>query len=144
MSVMSDVFKGIKDTLINATNGVDPEKPINVYLGTPDAINDWPAAVVMPEGETDLLVAINGNTFKGTMRISTFIKVGDDADGWRQLFDYMDPIQGTKSVIRALRADRRLNALVDDSQVRSMGKPYKAAEGIYAFDLLLDYVVSVA
>lgn len=144
MSVLSDIFEGIKTVLTDATNGVDPGKPVHIYLGTPDAINDFPAIYVRPEDPMDMEVAFAGNSFKGTMRLTTFIRVGDDEDGWRQLWDYMDPVQGTKSVTRALRADLSLNSTVDSAGVREIRSARKAAEGVFAFDILLDYIVRVA
>ena len=144
MSGMSDVFQGIKDTLINSTNGVDPGKPINVQIGIPDAVNDYPAALVRPNEPIDLMVAINGNTFQGTMRITILIRSADDAEGWKQLWDYIDPVAATKSVVRALRADRTLNSFVDDSQVRLIEGISKRAEGVFGFDVLLDYIKTVA
>lgn len=88
-------------------------------------------------------VAFAGNTFKGVMVLTTFVRSADDADGWRQIWDYMDPVQGTKSVARALRADLSLNGKVDSAGVRVIRNPRKAAEGIFAFDLLLVYIVRV-
>mgnify|MGYP001581234809 CR=1 FL=1 len=140
MSALSDVFKGIKDVL-TGTSGVTD---INVHLGAPDAINAFPAVFVTPDNPIDLLKAFSGNSFSGTMRLTVFIRSGDSEDGWRQFWDYLDPVQAQTSITRALRSDPSLNALVDSSQVRQIENVRKADNGVFAFDLLLDYIKSVA
>ena len=144
MSGLSDIFDGIETVLKDATNGITG---LQVYKGAPDSINSYPAAVIDLDDSIDPLIAFNGNTFRLLFRISLYISSGKDENGWRQLWDYIDPTQANTSVIKALRADRSLNGKADDSQIVKLDRLRRSVVGGgfgFAFDTVLDVVKTVA
>ena len=141
MSGLSDIFDGIETALKTGIPGVQ------VYKGAPDAINSYPAAVIDLDDSIDPLIAFNGNTFRLLFRISLYISSGKDENGWRQLWDYMDPTVVDTSVIKALRDNRSLDGKADDSQIIKLDRRRRDVVGggfLFAFDTVLDVVKTVA
>ena len=142
MSGFSDIFAGLKTVLTNSS-GVSKS---NVHMGAPDAINDYPAIALIPES-FDMVVAFAGNSFEGDIRAKVFIKSGDDEEGWRQLWDYIDPTQASTSLVRAIRADRSLDGKVDGAEVMRIENISRSEIGggfLFTFDAIIHVIKAVA
>lgn len=142
MSNYSDIIQGIKDVLTGAS-GISKA---NVHMGPPDAINDFPAVAIIPES-FDMVQAFGGNSFEGDIRLRVWLKSGDDEEGWRQLWDYIDPTAASASLIRAIRADRGLNGKADGSEVMRIENIRRSEIGggyLFQFDAILHVIKGVA
>lgn len=138
MSGFSDVMDGLETTLkAGITN-------LQVFKGAPDGINSWPAAVLLPMS-IDPRVAFTGNSFQGQIKIIVLISSGDAAEGWTQLWDYIDPTTANKSVIKAIETDRSLNGKVDDSEITlidNIGRREIGGGWQFGFDATIQYMKS--
>lgn len=140
MSGFSDVMDGLETTLKNGITG------LQVYKGAPGAVNSYPAAVLLPMS-IDPRVAFGGNSFTGDIRILMIIASGQAANGWAQLWDYIDPAVAGKSVIKAIEDDRDLDGKVDDAEVtviENIGMRQLGSMDVFGFDANLHYIKSVA
>lgn len=139
MSGLSDVFDGLETTL---KAGISD---LQVHKGEPATVNHYPAAVcmLMP---FDPRLALSGNGWMGEIRILMVIASGDAANGWAQLWDYIDPTTATKSVIKAIETDRDLNSKVDDSEItmiENIGMRDLGGIRVFGFDAVLRFIKSV-
>ena len=139
MSNWGDAIEGLKTVLQNGITG------LQVYTYPTDSVQHVPAAVVLPD-RMDPERAFGGNTFEGRLRITFLIASGDSAEGFLQLYDYIDPTVANKSVIKAIRDDPTLNGKVDSSRVdviENIGRR-DIGGGFFGFDLILEFIKSVA
>tara|TARA_R110000787_G_scaffold135015_2_gene247346 strand:- start:1487 stop:1909 length:423 start_codon:yes stop_codon:yes gene_type:complete len=139
MSVYSDIAAGIATTLRgNVTELLAFDFP-------PDSVNQFPAAVVIPE-PIDTEIVIQGNTINPTFRIVFLVGSADAAEGFRALYDHIDPVEAGKSLLAAVRADRTMNGSVDDSdliRIENIGRRELWGGFYFAFDGLLDVIKTV-
>ena len=141
MSNFSDIFAGLK-TVLTGASGVSKA---NVHMGAPDAINDYPAIALIP-GDFDMVRAFSGNSFEGDVLVKVWLKSGDDEDGWRQLWDYIDPTAASNSLVRAIRSDRSLDGKVDGAEVLRIENIRRDTVGggfLFTFDAIVHVIKSV-
>lgn len=140
MSAFGNALAGLKTVLEkNITE-------IKVFDYPVSALAHYPTAVILPE-PLDMEVAFGGNTFTGRFRVLFAIVSGDAAEGFLQLYDYIDPVTPQKSVVKAVRTDRTLNGKVDDADVvriENIGRRQMGDGFVYGFDALVEFLVTVA
>lgn len=136
----ASIMQGIVTVLeANVTN-------LKAYDYQPDSINAFPAAVCVAE-PINYLEAFAGNTFTGQVRLVVLVASGDDVQGFRTLYDHIDPTASSLSVRAAIEADRSLNNTVDDSQVvraENIGRRVINEQSYFGFDAILEFVKTVA
>jgi hypothetical protein len=89
---------------------------------------------------------ISGNTFCADFRIVCLVTSADDAEGFRELYDFIDPTEANKSVHQMVRDDPTLNGSVDSSillRVERIGRREINGGFYFACDLLLKVVKTV-
>lgn len=140
MSNYSDAAAGLVTVLKNGITGLQAQDhPV-------DSINSFPAAIVLPE-PLDYLVAVGGNSFTGTFRVVFLISSGDDAEGFTQLYDHIDPTALNESVRKAVEDGRTLDGKVDDAQVvrvENIGRRELWGGYYFGADFIVEFIKTVA
>lgn len=140
MSAFGDALAGLKRVLEDNVSGLKAfDYPVSAFA-------HYPAAVILPE-PLDMEVALQGNTFTGRFRVLFAVASGDVAEGFLQLYDYIDPTVAQKSVVKAVRTDRTLNGKVDDADVvriENIGRRQMGDGFVYGFDAVVEFIKSVA
>ncbi len=119
---------------------------LKAFAYPPDTVNHFPCAVVLPE-PIDARIAFQGNSYTARFRVIVLVASGDVAEGFIKLYDHIDPALANKSIIKAVRTDRTLNASCDDSDVMSIeniGRRELWAGFYFGFDAIVEFVKSVA
>ena len=140
MSNFSDMAAGLKTVLQNGITG------LRAFDYPPDSIDQFPAAVIMPES-LDPRIALTGNSFTAVYRVIFLFRKGDEGQGFTELYDFIDPTAANKSLIAAIRADPTLNAKADDAEItriEKIGRRELWGGSYYGFDALIEVVKSVA
>lgn len=140
MSGFSDVVAGLQTVLQAQIAG------LQAYDYPADSVNTFPAAVILPE-PVDYEIAFGGNTFTSELRVIVLVASGDDATGFRQLYDFIDPTDSARSIRRAVRTDRTLNGKVDDSDViraENIGRRELWGGFYFGFDAIVEFIKTVA
>jgi len=145
MSNFSDVFAGIKTVLEANVQSTTPA--LQVMEHPPEQVNYFPAALITPD-TFDPTLFFGGNSFEGRMRITVLVSSADAAEGWKALFDMIDPTETGKSIIKALKDNATLDGKVDTSlvvSVENIGRRAWFGGGFYfGFDVILEYTKTVA
>lgn len=141
MSAYGDIIAGLKTVLEANVTG------LHAYDYPVDSINDFPAAVILPE-PLDMELVIGGNSFTCTFRVVVMISSGDDAIGFRQAYDMIDPVEASKSINKAIETDRTLDGKADSSgvtRIENIGRR-GTEQGAYwfGFDVLVEVVKTLA
>ena len=140
MSAYRDIAEGLKTVLENNIPG------LKAFAYPPDSINSFPAAAILPD-PIDTEIAFEGNTFTCRFRIVFLVTSGDSAEGFLKLYDYIDPTEANKSVIKAVRTDPTLGAKADDSDViriETIGRRELWGGWYFGFDAIIEVVKTVA
>ena len=140
MSAYSDIVAGLVTVLEANITG------LKAYDYPVDSVNTFPAAIILQE-PLDLEITFGGNTFTTTFRVVFLLSSGDDAIGFRQLWDYIDPVEANKSVNKAVDTDRTLDGKADSSNVtriENIGRRELWGGFYYGFDALVDVVKTLA
>ncbi len=121
-------------------------KGLHVYDTPPDSINEFPAAIILPES-LDPTLAFAGNSFSATLRVVYLTASGDAPSGWRDLYDAIDPTATDTSVIAAVRADPTLDGKADSSEVTevvNVGRRELWGGSYYGADFVVGFIKTVA
>lgn len=140
MSAYGDIVAGLVTVLETNITG------LKAYDYPVDSVNHFPAAVILQD-PLDLEIAFGGNTFTTILRVVFLLSSGDDAIGFRQLWDYIDPVEASKSVNKAVDTDRTLNGKADDSNVtriENIGRRELWGANYFGFDALVEVVKTLA
>ncbi len=140
MSNYSDALAGLRDQLANNITN------LKAFDYPPDSVNQFPAAIVMPS-EIDYEIAFAGNTFTTNVSVWLLVASGDDAIGFRRLYDHLDPTAASQSIKAAIEADRTLGGNVDTSRLamaRNIGAPEYFGGRYFAAEFVIEICVSVA
>ena len=141
MSNLSDIMGGIQTVLTNGITDVMAHQ----YL--PDAVNHFPAVLIVPDGIFDPELAFGGNSFRFRFRLICLIVSEDSKEGFAQLMDYIDPTTANKSVIKAIRDAPTLDGKADTAGVvaiENIGRRVYGNGTFYGFDAILEGIKSVA
>jgi len=140
MSNFSDAAAGLATTLEANVNGLKA-------FGYPvDSVNHFPSVVILPE-PVDVEIAFGGNTFTGRFRAVFLLASADSAEGFTQIYDYIDPTETNKSIVAAVRADRTLDGKVDDADVvriENIGRRELWGGFYFGFDAIVEFIKTVA
>ena len=140
MSNYGDLIGGLATVLRNGITGV------HVYETPPDAVNEFPACIIIPE-PMDPRMEIVDNSFLANFRVITLVAAGESSEAWAQLWDYLDPTLANKSVVKAIRTDPTLNGKADTSDVtriENIGRREIGGGFPMGFDALVEAVKTVA
>ena len=140
MSAYSDIVAGLQTVLQNNITG------LKAYDYPADSVNTFPAAIILPE-PLDTQIAFGGNTFTCVLRVVFLVSSGDDAIGFRAVYDYLDPVEANKSVKKAVDTDRTLDGKADSSgvtRIENIGRREIWGGFYYGFDALVDVVKTLA
>lgn len=140
MSAYGDIVAGLVTVLEANITG------LKAYDYPVDSVNHFPAAVITPD-PLDMEIVFGGNTFTATLRVVFLVSSGDDAVGFRALWDHIDPVETSKSVNKAVDTDRTLNGKADDSNVtriENIGRRELWGGFYFGFDALVEVVKSLA
>jgi len=141
MSNFSDIVAGLKTVLETNISG------LKAFDYPTDSVNSFPCAVILPTNVIDYEVVIGANTFESELRVVLLVASGDDADGFRKLWDFIDPTDATNSVRRAVRVDRTLNGKADDADVsraENIGRRELWGGFYFGADFIVPFIKSVA
>ena len=139
-SNFADMAAGLATVLRNNITGA------TVAEYPADSVGGMPFFVVLPE-RVDYLLQIGGNTFEARFRVVVLLASGDDASGFIQLYDYIDPTFAGKGFRQAVDADRTLNGKADSSQVEyieNIGRRELFGGWYFGFDAIVTAIKSVA
>jgi hypothetical protein len=139
VSAYGDIIVAFKHVLESNIDG------LKVYTYPPDAMNQFPAAVILPS-DVDPRIALQGNCFTTTIRVTFLVAGALTEEAFATIYDMIDPVDH-RSVIQAIRNDRELNGAVDDADVTSVERVgvRTIGAGFFAgFDILVDVVKSLA
>jgi hypothetical protein len=132
MSNFGDMATGLVTVLeSNITNLKGFNYPV-------DSVNSFPCAVVLPDS-VDLAQTFD-NSIAATFRVVFLVSSADDRDGFRRLYDYIDPTESNKGFRAAIEADDTLDGKADSSQVlriENIGRREIAAGWYFGFDALV-------
>jgi hypothetical protein len=140
MSNYSDLVDGLKTVLR------DNVTELKVFDYPPATVNSFPAAVILPE-PIDVELTFGGNSFDAEFRVIVLLSKGDDSEGFRSLYDLIDPTTANKSVIKAVRDNPTLNGKADDSRVdriENIGRRNLWGGNYFAFDMTVQALKTVA
>lgn len=140
MSAYSDIVAGLQKVL------QDNITDLKAYDYPADSVSSFPAAVILPE-PLDLELTIGANNLTCDFRVVFLIAGGDDALGFRALYDYIDPAAANTSVKKAVDTDRTLNAKADDAHVvriENIGRREVWGGFYFGFDAIVQVVKSLA
>ena len=142
MSGFSDAIQGLADILGTAITG------IKTHNHPVDSVNHFPTAVLLPES-VDPNVALGGNSFTGQIRVIMLVASGDSAEGFRQLYDFIDPTTGSYSIIKAVRDSPTLGGTGADwarvVNIENIGRRQLPGGGNYfGFDAIIQFQKGVA
>ena len=140
MSNYRDMATGLGTVIANGVTGV------HVFDVPPDSINEFPAAIVLPE-PVDPTLAFAGNTFTARFRVVYLTSSADNPKGWADLYDAMDPTSTNTSVIKAIRTDLTLNGKADSSDIVSVenaGRRELGGGAYYGVDFVVEAIKTVA
>jgi len=140
VSAYRDIAEGLKTVLEANISG------LKAFAYPPDSINSFPAAAILPE-PIDTEIALQGNSFTCKFRIVFLVASGDSAEGFLNLYDYIDPTATNQSVIKAVRTDTTLNGKADDSDVvliENIGRRELWGGWYFGFDAIIEVIKSVA
>lgn len=140
MSAYGDIVAGLVTVLEANITG------LKAYDYPVDSVSQFPAAIILQD-PLDMEVALGGNAFTTTFRVVFLLSGGDDAIGFRALWDHIDPVEASKSVNKAVDADRTLNGKADDASVtriENIGRRELWGGFYFGFDALVDVVKTLA
>ena len=140
MSNYSDLADGLVTGLKNGTTNR------HAYNPPVDSFNGSPAAVGLPEA-VDPEIAFGGNSMIVNFRVLVFLSSADSAEGFRQLYDYIDPTTANKSVIKAVRDAPTLDGKADSAgvtRIENIGRRQVGGGFYFGFDALVEVIKTVA
>ena len=141
---MASAYRTIADGIVIAIqSGIANCK---AYAYPPDTVNSFPAAIVLPE-PLDTQITFKSNTFTATFRVIFLVASGDVAEGFMQLYDYLDPVEVGKSLIKAIRDDTDLASSTDDSdiiRIENIGRRELWGNQYFGFDAILEVIKTLA
>ena len=140
MSAFGDIVTGLATVLEANITG------LKAYDYPVDSVSHFPAAIILQD-PMDLEVVIGGNTFTTTLRVVFLLSSGDDAIGFRQLWDYLDPVEVNKSVNKAVETDKTLDGKADNAgvtRIENIGRRELWGANYFGFDALVDVIKTLA
>lgn len=141
---MPSAYRNIADGIVTVIQtGITNAKG---FPYPPDSVNHFPAAIILPE-PVDTEIAFGGNTFTANFRIVFLVASGDVAEGFIQLYDYLDPVEAGKSLIKAIRDDKTLNGKADSSdivRIENIGRRELWGGFYFGFDAILEVIKTLA
>ena len=140
MSAYRDIVDGLVTVLQAGITG------LHAYNHPVDSVQEFPAAIILPEAiETE--IAFGDNTFTASLRVVFLVASGDSKDGFEALYDYIDPTEASKSIIKAVRTDRTLNGKADSSDVvriENIGRREIWGGFYFGCDAVVEFIKTVA
>ncbi len=139
---MADELRNAKDGLSTLLSTISGLKVLDFPA---DAINEFPAAVVLIESR-DALKTLGGGTFSGKIKVVTIVSSANTQEAYDTLDRLMDPL-GTTSIEAAVDADPTWGGNVDDGRLASIDNigQRKLWGGVYVgADFHLRFTKSVA
>lgn len=140
MSNYSAISAGIV-TILEA--GITGAKAFDYPPNSPG--NQFPTFVVLPE-PVSYEEVISGGLFTAGFRIICLLTSADDAEGFRALYNFIDPTQANESVHQVIRDDPTLNGSVDSSilvRAENIGRREINGGFYFACDLILETIKTV-
>lgn len=140
MSGMSDAIAGLKTTLEANIPG------LHVYNHPPDAIHEYPAAVLLLEN-IDPEIAFAGNSIDARVRCVFMYASGLSEEAFASVYDAIDPTETNKSVVKAVRADPTLDGKVDDAEVvaiENIGRRDPQGGYFAGFEAVVRFIKTIA
>ena len=138
------IYRNAADGLVTVLqNGITNLKGYNHPV---DNVNHFPCAIILPE-PIDPQIAFGGNTFQGAFRVVFLVSSADSWNGFALLYDHLDPTEANKSLIKAVRADRTLNGMVDSSDVdriENIGRRELWGAFYFSYDAIISFIKTVA
>lgn len=141
MSDISDVVNGLVTVLTANIAG------LHAFNHEPDAINEFPAAVVTIDDPIDVEVVFGGNTIEGNLRVMVFTNSGVSEEATVAAYALMSPTGVNVSLIAAVRTDRTLDGAVDDSDVtviEAIGRRVLNDAIFTGFDAVVHFIKSIS